>query len=63
MAFWFAGIDVLTIIMSSVTLSQRAERKMMIFGIAYLIFFIYLLVKAGTPGANQYGPDPLGPMQ
>ncbi len=63
MAFWFAGIDVLTIIMSSVTLSQRAERKMMIFGIAYLIFFIYLLVKVGTPGANQYGPDPLGPTQ
>jgi len=36
----------------------------MIFGIVFLIYGIYILVQVGflkgTPGANSYGPDPLG---
>ena len=31
----------------------------MIVPLVNLIFYIYLLLKEGTPGYNQYGPNPL----
>ena len=60
MALWFVGIEAMSIIAGTMTVSRRSERKMMFLGIAAIIMFIYMVVKQGTKGTNQYGPDPLG---